>query len=216
MPASATTIGSTIASTEPNAMSRIKIAARMPMPSPESDGRSDCWMSWPPSRTSSCGVECCSARSIICEPTEFEMFCALSSSCAFASATVPDCEIEPGVVYGLLTLTTCGTPASARLNSSTCVRTAASCIDGVPWYTTWTASPDCALKLARSRSAARVDSVLGALKLVLKFVPVTDASTLTPISAASHRPTTRRRRRWQKRASARSDMDPNLGWGGEN
>ncbi len=45
MPASATTIGSTIASTEPNAMSRMRIAARMPMPSPESDGRSDCWMS---------------------------------------------------------------------------------------------------------------------------------------------------------------------------
>ena len=40
MPASATTIGSTIASTEPNAISRMKIAARMPMPSPESDGRS--------------------------------------------------------------------------------------------------------------------------------------------------------------------------------
>ncbi len=45
MPESATTMGSAIASTDPNAMSRMTIAARMPIPSPDNDGRSDCWMS---------------------------------------------------------------------------------------------------------------------------------------------------------------------------
>ena len=61
--------------------------------------------------------------------------------------------------------------------------------------TTCTVSPDCALKFAVSRFDARVDSVFGALKLVVKFVPVTAASTLIPTSAASHNPTTSRRRR---------------------
>ncbi len=46
MPASATTIGRAIASTEPNAMSKMIIAAMMPMPSLDGGGvRSDCWMS---------------------------------------------------------------------------------------------------------------------------------------------------------------------------
>jgi hypothetical protein len=42
MPAKATTIGRTIARTDPNAISKMRIAARRPMPSPESDGRSAC------------------------------------------------------------------------------------------------------------------------------------------------------------------------------
>ncbi len=42
IPASATTIGSTIASTDPNAMSKMITAAMRPMPSPDNDGRSDC------------------------------------------------------------------------------------------------------------------------------------------------------------------------------
>src|SRR5579862_8354870 len=121
------------------------------------------------------------------------MFCALSSSCAFASAMVPDFEMLPGAVYGLLTPETCGTRASAALNDTTCCRTAGSAIDGVPWYTTCTESPDSALKFARSRLAARVDSVLGALKFVVKFVPTTPAITLTPTSAPSQQRMTRRR-----------------------
>ena len=98
MPVSATTIGRTIASTDPNAINRMMIAARMPMPSPESDGRSACWMSWPPRRTSSCGVEWSSASVIICRPTASEMSCDLASSCAFASAMVPDFEMPAGDV----------------------------------------------------------------------------------------------------------------------
>ncbi len=114
------------------------------------------------------------------------MSCALLSSCAFASATVPDFEMPPGVVYGSLTLTTCGTCASAAVNARTWSSTAGSCIDGVPLNTTCTPSPDWALKFADNRLDARVDSVFGALKFVVKFVPVTDASTLTPTSAANH------------------------------
>ena len=181
MPASATTIGSAMASTEPNAISKMTIAARMPMPSPEIEGRSDCWMSWPPSRTSSCGVEWFSASAMICRPTESGTSCDLPSSSAFASAIVPDFEIPPGAVYGSLTLATCGHRASAAMNACACCSTAGSCIDGVPCITTCTASPDCALKFAASRFDARVDSVFGALKFVEKFVPATEASTLTPI-----------------------------------
>ena len=72
--------------------------------------------------------------------------------------------------------------------------TVASCIDGVPRYTTCTASPDCALKFARSKLATRVDSVFGTLKFVEKLVPAIDDTTLTPISAATQKPTTSHRR----------------------
>ena len=176
MPASATTIGSAIASTDPNAISKMKIAARMPMPSLDgSDGRSDCWMSWPPSRTSSCGVVCCSASLIICWPTEFGMSCDFVSSCAFASATVPDFEMPPGVVYGSLTLDTCATRLERgderpRLLLRPRGRASTACPSSRPAR----ASPDCALKFAASRLVALVDSVFGALKFVVKFVPVAD------------------------------------------
>ena len=60
------------------------------------------------------GVECFSARSIIWRPTESGTSCDFASSCAFASATVPDFEMPPGVVYGSLTLVTCGTARARR------------------------------------------------------------------------------------------------------
>jgi hypothetical protein len=50
IPDSATTMGNAIASTDPNAINKMTIAARMPIPSPDSDGRSDCWMSCPPNQ----------------------------------------------------------------------------------------------------------------------------------------------------------------------
>ena len=136
-----------------------------------------------------------SASVIICLPTESGMSCDLASSCAFASATVPDFEMLPGVVSGSLTAVTCCTRPSAAMNDRACCSTAASCIDGVPFITTCTPSPDCALKLAASRFDARVDSVFGALKFVVKFVPIAAESTFTPTSATSQNTTTRRRRR---------------------
>ena len=45
IPAIATTIGTAMASSEPNAINKMTTAASSPMPSPESAGRSDCWMS---------------------------------------------------------------------------------------------------------------------------------------------------------------------------
>ncbi len=46
IPPNATIIGRAIASTDPNAIKRIKIAASTPMPSLEGSGvRSDCWIS---------------------------------------------------------------------------------------------------------------------------------------------------------------------------
>ncbi len=67
--------------------------------------------------------------------------------------------------------------ARSASSDSTWALTLGSVMDGVPFMTTCTLSPDWALKLASSRFCARVDSVLGALKLVVKLVPA--ALTIT-------------------------------------
>src|SRR5262249_53235468 len=151
--------------------------------------------SCPPSRTCSCDVECRSAICTISRPTELGTSCDFASSCAFASAIVPDFEMPPGVAYGSLTLVTCGTAASDFRSDATWVRTCASCIDGVPCIATCTVSPDSALKSACSRFDAFVDSVLGALKFVVKFGPIPDDSALKPTSATTHAPSTSQRLR---------------------
>ncbi len=108
---------------------------------------------------------------------------------------VPDFEIEPGVANGSPTLATCGSFEKAVVNAFTCCSTSGVRIDGVPCMTTCTLSPDCDLKLAANKSDAFVDSVFGALKLVVKLLPNAPAITLTPMSAPTHASTTRRRRR---------------------
>ena len=164
------------------------IAARMPIPS--LDGgfwRSDCWMSGPPRCTSSPSFECASARSIIWRPTETGTSWDFSSSCALASAIFPDFEMR--------TRASCRDRSRPRREAPWRGRQAGtrpgpsppgSCIVGVPFITTCTASPDWALKLAANMLVALVDSVLGALKLVVKFVPVTPATTCRPTSVTTH------------------------------
>ena len=50
------TIGRPIATTEPNVISRMTIAASNPIPvAVPSAGCSACWIAWPPSSTWSCG-----------------------------------------------------------------------------------------------------------------------------------------------------------------
>ena len=66
-------------------------------------------------------------------------------------------------------------------------------MDGVPFITTCTLSPDWALKLASSRFWARVDSVLGALKLVVKLVPAALTTSWSATNTTTQATTTQRR-----------------------
>ena len=194
MPNMAVMIGRPMASSEPNASSRIKIAARMPIASLAG------WV-WsvniePASSTWRAGVFALLTMPRMCVARLIGTSLACTSKRISAYAILPPLEMKRELAgsYGELTDTTCGCLRSVAITGSIAAFTCGSVTAPAP-RTLNTRSPVSPLR-AKSRpsvSNARCDSLPGSENVLSRSPPTVCASTLTPTSRMNHAITTRQR-----------------------
>ena len=115
--------------------------------------RSDCWMSWPPRRTSSCGGRVLlGQRDHLLADRVGDVVATWSSSCSVGQRDRPGPRDGARRGVGIADAGDVGRPRpSSAMNAFACRSTAASCIDGVPFITTWTLVARLGLEVGRQQ-----------------------------------------------------------------